>query len=500
MEIKNLQDKVLSFLDKNSNLILIAILIFALILRLKYFNINQAVWYDEATYLSAAKSWAFGIPYEIEFVRPIFLPFMMAMFYNLGATELALRVLILIFSMAGVLFTYLVGKEMFDKKIALIAAFITSFFYVNLFYTARIMTETPSMVFWLISLWLFWKGYVKNESKIYLWFFGFFMILGILTRFPSGLLGIIILFYLLLTDKFRFLKNKNLWIAVTIAVIILIPYSIWYYTTYQKIPIIGAAGFYHSQNYLYTYISMLPMVFQSPIPALSEILPWGGHFFIILLFLAIAVIIFNLIMGYDMLTKEERLKKNLLMILWTFIPFFYFAFLAGQFPEDRYLFFSYPAAFYLVGFGFMFIYDKFKKYSKFLMIILIILVLSFVSYGQINYADSIIKIKSSSYIQFKHAGEFIKANSNHEDKIISTGAPQLTYYSERKVIYWPEEEDIKKFIEENNDVRFIVLSLLEQSPPWTYTWPEKNSDKIVPIEAYLDQQQRPILIIYEIKR
>src|SRR3989344_1920828 len=435
MEIKNLQDKVLSFLDKNSNLILIAILIFALILRLKYFNINQAVWYDEATYLSAAKSWAFGIPYEIEFVRPIFLPFMMAMFYNLGATELALRVLILIFSMAGVLFTYLVGKEMFDKKIALIAAFISSFFYVNLFYTARIMTETPSMVFWLISLWLFWKGYVKNESKIYLWFFGFFMILGILTRFPSGLLGIIILFYLLLTDKFRFLKNKNLWIAVTIAVIILIPYSIWYYTTYQKIPIIGAAGFYHSQNYLYTYIS-----------------------------------------------------------------FFYFAFLAGQFPEDRYLFFSYPAAFYLVGFGFMFIYDKFKKYSKFLMIILIILVLSFVSYGQINYADSIIKIKSSSYIQFKHAGEFIKENSNPYNKIISTGAPQLTYYSERKVIYWPEEEDLKKFIEENKDVRFIVLSLLEQSPPWTYTWPEKNSDKVVPIQAYIDQEERPILIIYEIKR
>ena len=42
MEIKNLQDKVLSFLDKNSNLVLIAILIFALILRLKYLNINES--------------------------------------------------------------------------------------------------------------------------------------------------------------------------------------------------------------------------------------------------------------------------------------------------------------------------------------------------------------------------------------------------------------------------------------------------------------------------
>ena len=98
-EIKNkdLQNKVLNFLDKNSNLILIAILIFAFILRLKYFNINSALWYDEADYLSIAKNWALGVPFEFNPIRPILLPFMAFIFYSFGIlSELPLRVINLI--------------------------------------------------------------------------------------------------------------------------------------------------------------------------------------------------------------------------------------------------------------------------------------------------------------------------------------------------------------------------------------------------------------------
>src|SRR3989344_1214686 len=88
--------KCLEFFDKNSNLILIGILIFALIIRLKYLTVNQAVWYDEAEYLASAKAWAFGTPYKLHFVRPVLLPFIFSIFYRIGGSELVFRTIMLI--------------------------------------------------------------------------------------------------------------------------------------------------------------------------------------------------------------------------------------------------------------------------------------------------------------------------------------------------------------------------------------------------------------------
>ena len=113
MEIdKNkLQQNILDFFDKNSNFILITVLVFALILRLKYLTINQAVWYDEAEYLGVAKNWAFNLTsYQLHYVRPPFLSLLMAAMYKIGFGELGIRIMMLIFSMIGILFTYLLGK------------------------------------------------------------------------------------------------------------------------------------------------------------------------------------------------------------------------------------------------------------------------------------------------------------------------------------------------------------------------------------------------------
>lgn len=494
---KEFQNKLLNFLDNNSNLILIAILIFALILRLKYLTINQAVWYDEAEYLGVAKNWAFNVTsYQLHFVRPPFLPFMLAILYKLGGGETSFRILMLIFSIAGVLFTYLVGKEMFNKWIALIATFIMSFFYVHLFFSARIMTDIPSATIWLISVWLFWNGYVKDKSKIYLLLLGLSLILGTLTRFPFGLLIILLISYLLLTEKLNFLRNKKFWITSLIALITIIPYSIWYYSTYNKIPLFGSAGFYSSVNYLSTYLKILPTVFQSSLVGIQNI-------FLIFLIIGLVIIIFNIIIGYGFIRKNEVLKKQLFILLWTLFPFIYFAFFAGQLPEDRYLIYLYSAAFYIIGFALFSLYLKFKKINiklGIVGIILILFILIFSSIKQIESAEMIIKLKSTSYVQFKQSGEWIKENSNPVDKVIAAGQPQLNYYAERDIIYWPEEDEIDEFIETHKDIKYIVLSLLEQTSQWTYIWPEKNTDKVFPVKVYMDSQQRPILIIYEIKR
>ena len=423
----------------------------------------------------------------------------MSILYKIGASEITFRTLILIFSLIGVLFTYLVGKELFDKKVALIAAFISSSFYVYLFYTARIMTDIPSAALWMVSLWFFWKGYVLKESRKYLWLFGFFLVIATLTRFPAGILLLVILLFLLVTEKLKFLKNKDLWISSAVAIITLLPYSLWYYFRYNKLPILGAAGFYQSVNYFSTYLKLLPNVTLSPIPGISEIFPLLGNYLFLLFLAGFLIIILNLIMGVDFISKDQKLRNFFFIFLWILIPLFYFSFFAGQVPEDRYLIYIYPAIFYLVGFALIKFYNILRDYNSLLGIIVVIFILISISLAQIKYADNIIKIKSSSYVEFKYAGTWIKENSFRDEKVIASGIPQLSYYSERRILPWPEEEKFKEMIQDES-IKYIVLSRLEGSPEWSYQWPEKNKDKIAPVQAYLDSQQRPIVIVYEIIR
>ena len=490
----NLESRILEFLDKRSIVILTTIIIFALILRLKYLTINQAVWYDEAEYLGVAKNWAFNLTsYQLHYVRPPLIPFIMAGMYKLGFDELGMRVLMLLFSMVGLLFTYLVGKEIFNKWIGIMATFFMSIFYVNLFYTARILTDLPSTTFWLISIWLFWKGMIKKESKWYLWLLGPFLVMGVLTRFPFGLILFVLLLYLIITEGFKFLKDKNLWIGILAAIICFIPYALWYSLKYSKIPILGPAGFYSAFSQLSGYLNILPVVLQSSLP--------GFSYLITLIFtLGLLIILFNILIGYDMIRKNDNLKKYLFVFLWIAIPFIFFAFFAGQIAEDRYLSYIYPAAFFVIGIVLIKIYDLIKKFSQVFALCIILFIIISYAFAQISIADRIIVVKSTSYVQFREAGNWIKENSNPEDKIIATGEPQLNYYSERNVIYWPEDYEINKFIEDNKDVKYLVLSVLEQSPQWTYSWPQDNQDKVIPVKAYVDAQKRPILIIYEVKR
>lgn len=487
-------------LSNKYNLILIAVLIFGLIIRLKYLTINQAVWFDEADYLSAAKNWAFGVPFQLHYVRPPLLPFIWTIFYKLGAGELTFRIILLLFSLAGMWLTYLIGKMMFNKYVGLIAVTLTSFHYINLFYTSRLLSDIPSLTLWLFTVYFFWQGYV-NQKGNYLYLMGLTFVLSILMRFPSIVLGIVFVIYLILTDGLKFLKNKKLWLSIVVFFTIFTPYAIWYYKTYNKIPILGASAFYTSHVLFKESLSFMPAILMSPIPFISDMFPQLGHFFAITLIIGLAIIAFNLIVGFDLLKKDENLKKQLFIFLWIIVTFSYFAFYSGI-VEDRYFFYIFPSFFMIIGMVFMQLNDFFKKYQKFLGIIIIILIICLSGYRQLVYADQLIKIKANSYIQFRQAGEWIKANSQPGDSIVASGEPLFVYYSERKTYYWFDARNEKEFYERLLEYKpkYMILSS-EGSPEWSYAWPQNNPDKAVPVQAYFfdAEKTKPIIVIYLLK-
>lgn len=500
MKKEDIKQKIKLFFEDKTNLLFLAIFIFGIILRLKYLTINQAVWYDEAEYLSTAKNWAFGTPYQLHFVRPPLLPFLWAFFYKLGAGELVFRIILLLFSLAGIWLTYSIGKMLFNKYVGIIASVLTSFHYLNLFYTLRLLTDVPSMTLLLFTIYFFWKGYVE-EKGFYLYLMGLAFVLSILMRFPGGSLGGVLLIYLLLTEGFKLLKNKKLWVSIGIFFLIFVPYGIWYYNTYDKIPILGASGFYMHQVLLKKSLSFMPTVFMSPIPYLSNIFPSIGHFFILALLIGLGMMLFNLIIGWDLLKKDKNLQQQLFAFLWIMVIFSYFAFYAGL-VEDRYFFYIFPACFMIVGWVFVQFNNFLKKYHKFLGITVIIIIIFLAGYKQLVYADQLIKIKADSYVQVRQAGEWIKANSQKGDSLVASGEPMFAYYSERKVHYWFGAENEQQFNERllNEKPKYMVLSAYEGSPQWSYSWPQNNPDKAMPVQAYFFDAERtkPAVVIYQL--
>ncbi len=162
--------KIISWVKENH--LLIGVLIFAFIIRLYlYLKLGtQPLWWDEAEYFNMARAWAFNIPYIFHPVRPILYPLMCAGFFKLiPGSEFLPRVFIFAISMLGIVAVYLLGKETFNKKVGLVAAFFMSINYLNLFYTFRILVDIPAVTFFTLSAFFFYKYFKCNKSKFLYW-------------------------------------------------------------------------------------------------------------------------------------------------------------------------------------------------------------------------------------------------------------------------------------------------------------------------------------------
>src|SRR3989344_7357793 len=225
MEDLEYKNKTKEFIKNHIGIILI--MIFGLIIRVYYLILtkNQATWWDESEYISVGLHWFFGIPYELNPQRPPLLSLLEGIILYLGGTEFLMKIILeLIPSTLLILISYLIVKEMYNKKLALLVALFTSVFWLILFNTVRLHADIPLLFFGYLGILFFWKGYVKKEKNYYIWLTGIFIALAFLTKLTAVLFGIIIFIFLIFVDKLKFLKNKHLWIALMLLFLVLLPY------------------------------------------------------------------------------------------------------------------------------------------------------------------------------------------------------------------------------------------------------------------------------------
>lgn len=488
-----------SFFSGKHKLIFLGILVLGLVVRLKYFTINQALWWDEADWLSIAKHWAFGVPFDVSSLRPPLFPALAALLFKVGFGEFSLRILMLIISVLGIYLTYLVAREIFDRRLALVASFMMAFSYVSIFYTARVMIDLLMMVLWLSAVWFFWAGYVKKGPSYNLWLMGVVIGLGASLKLPFVLVGLPFLLYVFLRDGFSMFSNKALWLSVVFFFLALAPFAIYFNHSYGGLPFISTSsyGFAEGEPRFGEYFKVFANVLQSPVPFLASASPIVFNIFFVAFLAGLGYMLVKIFLGFDLVRKESSLRNYAFLLAWIVVPYVFFSLI--EWVEDRYLLMVFPAVFMVSALIVLKCFDFLKKHNSYLALFFILLILFDFTYYQLSYADSLIKGKAYSYAEFKYAGLWIKDRTDKGDLIFNSGIPQNTYYSERKTLGYPD--DVKEFesMISSYKPKFMVLSLLERSPEWSYSWPEEHKDLVVPAQAYYadNERKKPLVIIYE---
>jgi len=174
--------------------ILLLLLLFTAIWAAQLFGPYETRW-DEAVYIEMGKYiFSFGHAGLWEDARPLVSPVMLGFLWKLGANPiLSVGILLLFFSLGTIYVTYLIARDVFDERVAMLSSLFLAFMPTFLFFSKHAMTTIPSTFFALLSVYFF----IKNK----LFLSGLFMGMSFMTRFFQLLLVVPIYMILILHDR-----------------------------------------------------------------------------------------------------------------------------------------------------------------------------------------------------------------------------------------------------------------------------------------------------------
>lgn len=197
---QKLQSKKLS---RNYKIALVAIAAFALIYSL-VFIIGPSAYGDDPTYLSLAYGAATGNFIESSYIFSVrlFMIFPIAIFYKLFGVNLFTDSMWDILCFVGsVVASFYIGRELYDEKVGLLAAFLLSIFPLTAILAPTVSDNIPMMFMTTMAM-LSILYAQKRSSKFWYFAAGIFLIASPLVT-PEGFIIIPIAILYLLVELFR---------------------------------------------------------------------------------------------------------------------------------------------------------------------------------------------------------------------------------------------------------------------------------------------------------
>jgi 4-amino-4-deoxy-L-arabinose transferase-like glycosyltransferase len=433
-----------SKLDKIDKLLLVLLVVSFLIRIVSVFYPFARGW-DETVYLNLGKdlssnpllyslknsNWNDFIPSSdliyswpnIGFRAPL-LPYIFSIFYYLKL-DFLIPLIIPILATASVFLVYVLGKELFSKKVGLFSAILFSLMPIHVFCSGRIWVDAFTLFFVLLTFISFWKGYEK-ENKKYKVLFGLFFALSILARYTAMWLCPVFLLYFLIRDKsLKFLKDKYLWLAIGLFLIIFIPWLI-YGQVYYGNPLgsfihgLKASTYYGGvQSWNYFFVNFWRIFSMTGIVSI----------------LALIFVLF----------KKEFIKREVyLLLIWGI--FFSLMVISMPHKEDRYILTVIPVICLLSG---LFI-DRLGKYKN--IILGLVCLASIFTLWQMSLLGQTI-IKDPINICFFESNKFLASEAFPKNSLIMTNqSPIVHYQTGKKTVFYPDTlnvDSIKSNINSN---------------------------------------------------
>jgi 4-amino-4-deoxy-L-arabinose transferase-like glycosyltransferase len=459
--------------------------------------------------------------------------------------ELIILLLVLIPSLLLVFAIYVLGKEMFDKRVGLIAAALAAVSWTFLFWSNRIQPDFLSMCFQVMAvtcMWKYWKSQYSSPSsqsppvssaaavpgqvatstlgreERFFKLFGlktwiklgnpvnWAALAGIMTAFAfyfkisALLVPMVFIVFILIKDRLSAFKDKGYWVYALFFIMFMLPYFAWAQTTFGdsfafKAGYIDAPTDFATPGY---YNLKFYMSLTSGGVGATNIVMY-------IVFLAACIWAgLKIMMSLDLMAKDKKTAfepKLFCMLVFLVVSLFYIFYMRNT--DDRWVYLWLPFIFMMVGWVLMEIYKKLEnETTRRWLIFGIILFTCFLMFVQYQHADELIKYKADSYGPVKDASLWIKANSPPGAKVLSISYPQTVYYTERNVSTYStikSAEEFKQYLLENKP-QFMIVSLFEPIPSWTLQWVDEQVRKqnLVPVQGYFQDaaQTQPQLIVY----
>jgi mannosyltransferase len=177
------------------------VLIFGLILRL--ISINQSFWIDEATSALTTKmnlADFFGKFMPGDFHPPLYYVALRLWAAVFGNTEIALRSMSIVFALLTIYLTYLIGKELVNKKVGIIAALLLATSGLHIYYSQEARMYAMSTFLVALTVYFFTKILHKSRGGDWIVFGTLWGVIGLTDYLPLLILPVFWI-YVVLTNR-----------------------------------------------------------------------------------------------------------------------------------------------------------------------------------------------------------------------------------------------------------------------------------------------------------
>jgi 4-amino-4-deoxy-L-arabinose transferase-like glycosyltransferase len=431
---------------KNEKLLLFIFLFIFFIL--SFFPLRTSYWWDETVYLQHAEVMFSGrTNYDQFSFRPPLLSIIFFLGFFIKHSVITASILTVLINTIGIIFIYLIGEKLYDKRIGIIAALIYATVPFIIKNSNYLLTDVPAVTFLAIAFYFS----LSKDKNFLLFLSGLFCSLAVLMKFTTVLFFPVLIFYFLINR----INLKKMLLFVFGASIVLLPYFIWVHINYNNFLtpfIIGKQMVSDTNESLFFYFINMSEVFTK---------------------LVILGVIFWAIIFLIKIRKKNfsKINSDLVMLVWIFIFLIYLT--KTPHKELRYIL---PIAIPIIliaseGLSLCFSYLK-KNYQLILWFVFIIYLI-FLIYPRVLYIQEI------GFVDRTVSDEMIIADYLHDINYsgliyTNTRCPVLAYYTNLKIqMLIPWDQNFYLEYENIMKEKGILIGMLNEKYPQP-DWLNKN--------------------------